>query len=88
MRVTLDLDDDVAALIQKVREATRASLKVVVNSALREGLVRMVKAPAPRKKFRTGGHSCGRCYLPNLDNTAEVLAITEVAENRRRYNVE
>ncbi len=37
----------------------------------------MVKAPPPRKKFRTAVHSPGRCYLPNLDNTAEVLAIAE-----------
>ncbi len=77
MRTTLSLDDDVAALLEKVRKAKDASLKEVVNAALREGLVRMVKAPAPRKKFRTAVHSAGRCYLPNLDNTAEVLAIAE-----------
>jgi hypothetical protein len=34
-------------------------------------------ALAPRKRFRTKVHSCGKCYLPNLDNTAEVLAIAE-----------
>ena len=71
------MDDDVAALIEKVRKATNASLKEVVNAALRKGLVRVVKALAPRKKFRTAIHSPGRCYLPNLDNTAEVLAIAE-----------
>jgi hypothetical protein len=77
MRTTLSLDDDVAALIEKIRKAKDASLKEIVNAALREGLVRMVKAPAPRKKFRTAVHSSGRCYLQNLDNTAEVLAIAE-----------
>ena len=77
MRTTLSIDDDVAALIAKVRKSKDASLKEVVNAALREGLVRMVKAPAPRKKFRTGIHSPGRCYLPNLDNIAEVLASAE-----------
>jgi hypothetical protein len=77
MRTTLSLDDDVAALLEKVRKAKDASLKEVVNAALREGLVRMVEAPAPRKKFHTGVHSPGRCYLPNLDNAAEVLAIAE-----------
>ena len=30
-----------------------------------------------RKKFRTTVHSSGRCYLPNLDGTTEVLAIAE-----------
>jgi hypothetical protein len=77
MRMTLSLDDDVAALIERIRKIRGASLKAVVNAALREGLVRMLKAPAPRKRFRTRVHSCGRCYLPNLDNTAEVLAMAE-----------
>ncbi len=71
------MDDDVAALIKRVRKATNASLKEMVNAALREGLVGMVKAPAPRTKFRTAVHSPGRCYLTSLDNTAEVLAIAE-----------
>ena len=66
-----------AALIERVRKDTKASLKEVVNAALRDGLARMMSAPSPRKKFRTGVHSPGRCYLPNLDNTAEVLAIAE-----------
>ncbi len=77
MRFTLNLDEDVAALIERVRKATKASMKEVVNAALRDGLVRMMKPPAPHKKFRTAVHFAGRCYLPNLDNTAEVLAIAE-----------
>ena len=77
MRTTLSLDDDVAALIEKVRKDKVACLKEVVNTALREGLVRMVQAPAPRKKFHMTVHDAGRCYLPNLDNTAEVLAFAE-----------
>ena len=31
----------------------------------------------PRKKFRIAVVSCGKCYLPSLDNTAEVLAAVE-----------
>jgi len=77
MRTTLSLDDDVAALIEKIRKAKDASLKEVVNTALREGLVRMVQAPASHKKFHMTVHDAGRCYLPNLDNTAEVLAFAE-----------
>jgi len=38
---------------------------------------RVSRALVPRKKFRTGSHFCGQCYLPNLDNTAEVLAAAE-----------
>ena len=73
----VQVDDDVAALIEKVRKAKDASLKEVVNTALREGLVRMVQASAPRKKFHMTVHDAGRCYLPNLDNTSEVLALSE-----------
>ena len=36
MRTTLSLDDDVAALLEKVRKAKDASLKEVVNAALRD----------------------------------------------------
>lgn len=32
---------------------------------------------ARRKKFRTGVHYGGQCYMPNLDNTTEVLAAAE-----------
>jgi len=71
VRKTFDLDDDVATLLEKVRKGTSASLEEVVNSGLRLGLVRMLKP------FRTSVHSSGRCYLANLDNTAEVLAVAE-----------
>ncbi len=77
MRKTLNLDDDVVALIQKVLKATNASFKEVVNSALRKGLMRVLDASAPQMQFRTGVHFPGQCYLLNLDNTAEVLAIAE-----------
>ena len=69
--------DGVAALIAKVRKATSSSRRELVNAALRDGLVLMLEASAPRTKFRTTVHSSGRCYLPNLNNTAEVLATAE-----------
>jgi len=77
MRTTLSLDDDVAALLDRVRKARKAGLKQVVNSALRDGLTRML-APAPsRKPFRTRTTSLGRCYLPDLDNISDVLATVQ-----------
>jgi len=54
MRIIRRINDDLSALIARVRRAL-----------------------APRKKFRTTVHSCGKCYLANLDNTAEVLAVAE-----------
>lgn len=77
MRTTLTLDDDVAVLLQRVREARRAGLKAVVNQALRLGLQQMA-APAPRPQlYRTRVVDAGRCRLPNVDNVAEVLAFAE-----------
>jgi hypothetical protein len=55
----------------------KASLKEVVNVALREGLAGLAKAPRPRPQFRTQGLNLGRRYLPNLHKISEVLAIAE-----------
>jgi hypothetical protein len=77
MRTTLSLDDDVAALLKRVRKAGNASLKEVVNSALREGLVKMSTPPARRAPFRTQAVSLGRCYFAGLDDVSDVLATLE-----------
>lgn len=78
MRTTLTLDKDVAAALERLRKAHKASLKQVVNEALRQGLTRMAAPPpAPRRPFRTRALSLGRCLVGNVDNVAEVLAIAE-----------
>ena len=73
----MSLDDDVAAMLDQIRKSKDASLKQVVNAALREGLRRMAEPPSAAQLFRTTPHYAGRCYVPNLDNTAEVLAFAE-----------
>jgi hypothetical protein len=45
MRITLTLDDDVAAALERVRRTRNASLKDVVNDALRRGLNELSTAP-------------------------------------------
>ena len=77
MRTTLTLDDDVTALLERVMAQRRASLKDVVNNALRVGLRSLA---APRKagaRYRTKPVPLGRCLLGNVDDVAEVLAIAE-----------
>ena len=77
MRTTLTLDDDVAAVIERLRRDRDANLKDIVNEALREGLKHMT---APRRKparFRTAAADLGRCLLSNVDNVAETLAVAE-----------
>ena len=78
MRTTLTLDKDVAVALERLRKARQASLKAVVNEALRQGLSHMA-APhaAPRKQFRTRTLSLGGCLVGSIDNVAEVLAIAE-----------
>jgi hypothetical protein len=73
MRTTLSIDDDVAVQLERLRGARNASLKDVVNEALRRG-VRDMSAPArKRKPFRTRAHNMGK-PLVNLDNFAETFA--------------
>jgi hypothetical protein len=77
MRTTLTLDDDVAALLMRIQEQRKATMKEVVNAALRDGLVAMTKPPQPREPFRTGTLVNGPRNLPNIDNISEVLAWAE-----------
>jgi len=76
MRTTLTLDEDVAALLRRARQSRRATLKEVVNEALRHGL-RQMTAPAPGAPYRTRTVSLGRCLVGDLDDIAEVLAVAE-----------
>ena len=76
MRTTLTLDKDGAIALERLRKARKASLKQVVNEALRQGLARMAAPPAaPRRPFRTRARSLGRCLVGNVDNVAEVVAV-------------
>ena len=77
MRTTLTLDEDVAAMLEQLRDAKRTSFKTLVNDALREGLKRLASPPKKRKPFRTGSVNLGRCLLANVDNVAEVLSVAE-----------
>lgn len=77
MRTTLSLDDDVAALLERVQRERDSTLKEVVNTALRQGLAEMQRKPAPRKRFRVKPLDLGKCLLPDLTDISEVLAIAE-----------
>ena len=77
MRTTLTLDDDVAALLRRVQSDRKASLKDVVNEALRRGLQQIVAPNPPPAGYRTPSLDLGRSLIGSLDNTAEVLALIE-----------
>jgi hypothetical protein len=82
MRTTLSLDDDVAALLEQLRNSRNATFKQVVNDALREGLARL-NSPAETRAFRTQPVDLGNCYFPNLDNVWEVLDEVERSRTGR-----
>jgi Arc/MetJ-type ribon-helix-helix transcriptional regulator len=76
MRTTLSLDDDVAAALERLRKGRDASLKEVVNEALRQGL-RQMDRKQRRSRFRTRTVDLGRCRIGSLDDVAEALALAE-----------
>jgi hypothetical protein len=77
MRTTLTLDDDVAALLERLRKARNESLKQLVNEALRKGLKQLSSPPEKLTPLRTTSVDLGRCLVGNVDNVAEVLAVAE-----------
>ncbi len=77
MRTTLTLDDDVARLLERAQKRRGASLKQVVNDALRAGLARLDEPRSPRRRFATRSVSLGRCLLENVDDVAAALAVAE-----------
>jgi predicted transcriptional regulator len=77
MRTTLTLDDDVAARLERLRKNRNASFKELVNEALRQGLRSLETSPVRREPFTTRTVDLGQCSLGNVDDVAEVLAVTE-----------
>jgi Arc/MetJ family transcription regulator len=75
MRMTLTIDDDIAAEITRLRRQKDSSLKEVVNDTLRRGL-RVAETPTARKPFRMKTYDLGEA-LVNIDNVAEALAAIE-----------
>lgn len=76
MRTTLSLDEDVTVQLERLRRARNASLKDIVNEALRRGLREMTEPPRRRKAFRTRAFHLGKPLI-NIDNVAEALAYLE-----------
>ena len=73
----MTLDDDVAAALGRARRACDASLKDVVNDALRRGLSDLTIRPKQREPFQTQSTALGRLRLASIDNISESLAVAE-----------
>ncbi len=77
MRTTLTIDDDVAIALERLRRSGDASLKELVNEALRRGIKDMSAQTKRRRRVRTRSVDLGPLQIAGIDNIAEVLAITE-----------
>jgi hypothetical protein len=77
MRTTLTLDDDVAAALERLRKSRDASLKQLVNEALRRGLEEMRSRPKRREPLQTRSVALGRVRVASIDDIGEALAIAE-----------
>jgi hypothetical protein len=77
MRTTFTIDDDVAALLGRLRRDRNARLKDLVNEALRRGLAEMSAPAKQREPFRTRSVDLGRPRLADIDKIPEALAIVE-----------
>ena len=82
MRTTLTLDDDVAAVLERLHQSRDASFEQLVNEALRRGLKEMTGPPKRREEFRTRSVDLGRLRIPGIDNIGEGLAAA-VGERRK-----
>jgi len=81
MRTTLTLDDDVEAMLNRLRQTANVGLKEAVNLALRVGLQRLEEKREDRHDFRTKPMDLGACLAGSIDSVHDVLAVAE-GENR------
>ncbi|MGH2391585.1 MAG: ribbon-helix-helix protein, CopG family [Chloroflexota bacterium] len=77
MRTTLTIDDDIAATLERMRGSRDATLKDLINEALRRGLKDMADRPKHREPFRTESVALGAVRTDGIDNIQEALAIAE-----------
>ena len=73
MRTTLTLDDDVAAILERLRKSRDTSLEDLVNEALRRGLKDMISRTKRRVRLQTRSVALGRLRIASLDNIGEAL---------------
>jgi hypothetical protein len=74
----LTFDDDVAAALEGLRRARNASLKGIVNDALRRGLSDLDAPSKRREHFQTQVVALGRLRLASIDKISESLAAASV----------
>jgi len=77
MRTTLTIDDDVAEVLERLRKSRDASLKDLINEALRRGLKDMSSRTKRRERLQTRAVALGQLRIAGLDDIGEALTIAE-----------
>ena len=77
MRTTITLDDDVAAVLERLRKKEQKSFKQIVNELLRLGILKRTAVEEVSELYSTPVLTTGPCLYPNLDNVGEILAVAE-----------
>jgi hypothetical protein len=73
----LTLEDDVAAALERLRRTRDASLKDLINEALRRGLKDMSNRTKRRERLRTRSVALGQLRIAGVDNIGEALAVAQ-----------
>ena len=73
----MTLEDDVAAALEQLRRTRNASLKDLINEALRRGLKDMSNRTKRRERLRTRSVALGQLRIAGVDNIGEALAVAE-----------
>jgi hypothetical protein len=73
----LTLEDDVAAALERLRRTRDASLKDLINEALRRGLKDMSNRTKRRERLRTRSVALGQMRIAGVDNIGEALAVAQ-----------
>ncbi len=74
MRITLNLEDDVAEKLTRLQREQQRPMNDIVNDALRRGLQAMTSSARSRGHFVTQPLEIGQCLVGSIDNFAELLA--------------
>lgn len=82
----MTLDDDNAIRLERLRKERDASLKDVVNEAIRRGLDAMKDRVPTNEPFRTDVYDPGKPYIQvdNIGDVLEVLDEDDFKEKSRR----
>ena len=73
----MTLEDYVAAALERLRRTRDASLKDLINEALRRGLKDMSNRTKRRERLRTRSVALGQLRIAGVDNIGEALAVAE-----------